>query len=494
MLTINEAASKVFFWGKKIDFPRRSIFVRDCYEAMYELVVTELGMRNPGERSSPATKGMIITGTPGIGKSSFSVYFAWRLVNDERIQGVLFSDVKDTAHLLVRENGRLLASDGAIHALNIHIPDGHNYIRLVDLAAREEPTWLHDGPIIVFSSPDKRRFKELSKKNETLVLYMPIFTLDEMEDLRANCYPGVTQKRTFALFSVYGGVPRFVLGKPKTTTASSVPSLGDLTYGDAMEFVKENTVEDDLYPMQMALARVQTIQKVVDAYGSSDVDDEVSHMLVHVMPAPGNNSIGVYQFASKFVTRAVMDLHRMQQINNVKSFILLSDRKGGSARGDCFEDICHMYIPKQGLDSARSLSGGSQMTLRVPHFTHAHVFVPRLESFRDLAGRSDTYFQPSIRSLEAIDSFAKVGQELYMFQMTVRGSHPVKANGLEKVIEEFGTGCTTFHLVFVVPAGAERQFSEQKYLTLKMEEITVIPASVRKVKQWVFGAPLDVEF
>ena len=79
-----------------------------------------------------------------------------------------------------------------------------------------------------------------------------------------------------------------------------------------------------------------------------------------------------------------------------------------------------------------------------------------------------------------------------MFQITVSASHPVKANGLEKVIKQFGEGCTTSNLIFVVPKGTEDTFRTQRYVTKTSEQfIGRLPACVKEVKQWVAGMPIE---
>ena len=156
-------------------------------------------------------------------------------------------------------------------------------------------------------------------------------------------------------------------------------------------------------------------------------------------------------------------MSRQANIMNVKSFILVSGANGGSLRGQCFEDLAHTFVAKGLLTSIRALSEEGRLVL--PKSSATHAFLPSSEHLSDLAKREGEYLYPSIPNFESVDSFARVKDTLFMFQITVSASHPVKANGLEKVIKQFGEGCTTSNLIFVVPKGTEDTFRTQGYVT-----------------------------
>ena len=54
---------------------------------------------------------------------------------------------------------------------------------------------------------------------------------------------------------------------------------------------------------------------------------------------------------------------------------------------------------------------------------------------------SNVFYFPTSRSLESTDAFfiqgSKEQSELYIFQLTVASTHPIKANGLLKIVKYF---------------------------------------------------------
>ena len=125
--------------------------------------------------------------------------------------------------------------------------------------------------------------------------------------------------------------------------------------------------------MNSALARIDEIRCVVNAVGNPAAPSEVSHLLVHAIPHPATFTAMTYQFASRFVTRRVLELSRQANIMNVKSFILVSGANGGSLRGQCFEDLAHTFVAKGLLTSIRALSEEGRPVL--PKFSATHAFL-----------------------------------------------------------------------------------------------------------------------
>lgn len=60
------------WWGRgQVNLP---LLVRDCYAFFYDTLVAAYASRNP--------LNMVVTGTPGVGKSAFGLYAVWRLVTE----------------------------------------------------------------------------------------------------------------------------------------------------------------------------------------------------------------------------------------------------------------------------------------------------------------------------------------------------------------------------------------------------------------------------
>jgi len=55
------------------------------------------------------------------------------------------------------------------------------------------------------------------------------------------------------------------------------------------------------------------------------------------------------------------------------------------------------------------------------------------KNFDDVEFNSNTYYEPSWRTLESIDSLFVIGKILYVVQMTFSPNHPLKTAGLRRV-------------------------------------------------------------
>jgi broad-specificity NMP kinase len=83
------------------------LFVRPEFRLLYDLLIAE-------------DKRAIVSGTPGIGKSSFGLYLLWRLVTD-----------KKTVAYIYRKAGfdDLIFSNGAIvNCMDVNQRDVHSYV------------------------------------------------------------------------------------------------------------------------------------------------------------------------------------------------------------------------------------------------------------------------------------------------------------------------------------------------------------------------------
>jgi hypothetical protein len=66
------------------------------------------------------------------------------------------------------------------------------------------------GNTLVFIAPDWPRYKYFLKAHATMC-FMPVWSIEELQLVRANIYPELSEERVQQLFLKYGGVPRYVL-------------------------------------------------------------------------------------------------------------------------------------------------------------------------------------------------------------------------------------------------------------------------------------------
>jgi hypothetical protein len=104
----------------------------------------------------------------------------------------------------------------------------------------------------------------------------------------------------------------------------------------------------------------------------------------------------------------------------------------------------------------------------------------------DPALRNGQYYRPKQRTFASIDALARVGGVLLLFQITVSEQHPVKVKGLERVLEmDLAKGCSSVHLVFVLPCFSPDMVGKQPYIGLQPGRVlTKVPAGVASIQQW----------
>ena len=189
------------------------IFVRECYKEMYDLIMKMNNIEDIDERRCR----FLVTGTPGIGKSLFALYFIKRYLDENNCSAPFgFQRDKGIANI-VTSNGDLYEGvPSAKYKFEENLPF------FCDTIGKFEP----NGPgfpklMIVTSSPDDARFKEYVKDNSVVRLTMPVWSSDElsrmydafkMERLHERVLE-IKYQRTVTnqtLYDIYGGVPRSI--------------------------------------------------------------------------------------------------------------------------------------------------------------------------------------------------------------------------------------------------------------------------------------------
>ncbi|KAG1713154.1 hypothetical protein DVH05_000877 [Phytophthora capsici] len=184
-------------------------YIRECYAEYYTLVMGMLGDNK---------KCVIVTGTPGIGKSIFYAYFFQRLEKEKK--------GKSTWIIAAAYRGCVLE---AVIGYKDGADDGEEIFSVEEITdcirtAQKEKKGvilLSDGPptrtlgwtqMVVFTNPNDSWMKIVRKDNCTL--YMPLWTLAELQEAAemlvlqgrdGSCIPDeVIEKR----FYTFGGVAR----------------------------------------------------------------------------------------------------------------------------------------------------------------------------------------------------------------------------------------------------------------------------------------------
>eukprot|EP00891_Asterochloris_glomerata_P008663 jgi/Astpho2/8663/fgenesh1_pg.00127_%23_1_t len=66
---------------------------------------------------------------------------------------------------------------------------------------------------LLVTSPDRQVYKEAIKRDNFKIIYMPVWSLEELEKCRTAMYPEMAVADVRSRFDHWGGIPRFVLAK-----------------------------------------------------------------------------------------------------------------------------------------------------------------------------------------------------------------------------------------------------------------------------------------
>jgi hypothetical protein len=180
----------------------RKLFVRECYKIVFDALVNEIIIYGKGYESYRSNK-FGLSGTPGIGKSTFFSYILYRFMTEDipwkpkRIIHQKETDFfcYDLERLTVVRNAKDLISD----------PDAFYVIDGSSSTPSESFCFT-----LFISSPRSKNFRSFFKQMKVIPWYFPIWTLEELSICRTECYDQADEERFQERFRVYGGVARAV--------------------------------------------------------------------------------------------------------------------------------------------------------------------------------------------------------------------------------------------------------------------------------------------
>jgi hypothetical protein len=307
--------------------------------------------------------------------------------------------------------------------------------------------------MIVTSSPDDARFKEFVKDNSVVRLTMPVWSSDElsrmydafkMERLHERVLE-IKYERTVtsqSLYDIYGGVPRSIESLSGTKMIKALNSKGSIVAQNFFRFNRN--------------------------FGTGP-DIEKSYTLVHLVPKmKGDGSYNYFddlaEVASGYVSDTVADIYNIRVFSFWRDYLAKSGVRGidASMQGHQFENYFFLYPPKEMIIYALNKKGSSstnvtdndKRTIKIPAATYNFV------NYTDISWTSNVFYVPNRSNFESGDAFfiegTKEESELYILQLTVAKSHPIKAKGLLRIVKFFkdigykiDSNCMKMSLVFV---------------------------------------------
>ena len=442
----------------------KKLYIRQCYRDLYDQSIAVM-------KKFQSEGVTLFTGTPGIGKSMFLLYYIFRLIADQGTEALRFAFQCESTWYYLFER----LSVGANFTQTVKVCRGDNppkCLLLADLTSVSEPaygaTWT-----CIFSSPNEGRYKEIMKNSTHIKYIMPTWTEQELSCIEAN------SSKLRELYEWYGGVPRHVFPSQKV-----------------------NDAFDDVRNALTVKGPEVCGQIFTGGFGGKD--DSQSYILVHINPPMVDGVYifcgqPVYCFASHNVFLRLSAMYEGKKLAEAVNIFNVGDpcgTFGPSTAGVMFEKLCLWLAPFAGkILEAQSLPLTANQ--------QASSFVVPLES-RVLNNNHppsgslepNCLYIPRFSNLESGDAFYVIPHgndgkfQLVVLQITVAESHPVKVNGLNTIVsayqEEIVANIDQKVLLFVTYLNG--QFRAVQSLTTQQGGAMAdasIPVNVREFQQYV---------
>jgi hypothetical protein len=462
------------------------IYVRNSYKELYEL------MFNPNLKDEESLsfnsktfnryKRFIISGTPGIGKSQFAFYIIYLLLKDGKTIIWNHHKKKDKVYIF---NNDFIKIGGQSLLSNVDLVNP-NIIYLVDSIRPN----IGNVKTILFTSPDKSIYKYFKKENG-LLLYMPIWTWDEIFYTHSNIsrYNEIPIQKIFDLFLKCGGVPRSLF----IEIEGAIKNLDDA--------IRSSDIKSMIYSVGTSQQSKDTSNLVVHHTVVENTTRKIEYDKytgkTDLKPAIAEKYINpILRFASDYVAEEILTNIKIMANDDAKYFLIASigSDKGmlGSIRGHMFEAFAHRQLSRGGDFKIKSLIDENNFIQTESIFPikrkNAKIFY---NTSQIISLGPDDYGLPITKNYQSIDSLI-IDNNLYLFQMTVSNSHPVQQQQLLNIINYFPGNNKDIYLIFVVPDDIKCNWKyKQSYLTEHQVVSQRVPKEIQdRVKQYVIGLDL----
>jgi hypothetical protein len=291
-----------------------------------------------------------VTGTPGIGKSMFYLYFLKRYLLENPGKTVVTASFDKDRKL---KDCRLFRPNGSVEEIidvlgNPCIPRKGSVSWPKDIDC---DLYLYDGPptskpkgvkMVAFTSPNFSWLDSIRKESHHCILFMPPWNISELlaanEDLELNMDANEINNR----FSFFGGSARYCL------------SVND-------EFLSAGK-----HDIESALKKINGFDQLRDCYfGNADLNNVV-HCLMYYCPE--NNPIfATLSPASNLIDQMLAERLKQKLNDNRKLLMMWLDGsdKGSSFAGFLFEKFAHERLLDGGQFEMRSLSISSRSKIDI---------------------------------------------------------------------------------------------------------------------------------
>jgi len=381
-----------------------AFFVREWYPRFYEWVL---------ECLNTEADYVTVTGTPGIGKSIFYLYFVHRFRSENPDTPIVTASFEKNRKL----TGCWIYDPILGEKETEQIPVKPTALYLYDGAPDRLPP--QRAKLVCFCSPNQEWFTHVLKYAQ-IHLYMPPWTLEELLNANQVLQLGLRTETIVARFRIFGGSARWCLNK----SVNAVVTMEG--------FLKSKSGE------------ISTVDKLRSCFENHSNKADISHNVFHFKPLikkkyPYATSYN-FEFASrrveKWVKNAIADFSFHTLTTNLRFFAVLP-REYMKLRGFLFENYVRAVLAEGGRFRLRNAD--SPTKVRMVNF-RKNKFVP----------------MPKLNAT-AIDGLYlnRTTMSLYLFQATLADRHPIDGEGIIEHIKSLGLAPkdVKLHLVFVVSKG-----------------------------------------
>ena len=488
--------------GEAFLFPiieQEALFVRKCYHDLYEII-----------KKAPIAHSIriMLTGTPGIGKSTFLVYFIIRYLYDSTIA----PDSSKNPTATFQNDERLVISSGQTRDVLIFQPAesgdlfyafaGRDIVRkgtytdfeaffllqttwyLVDWKPKSKPKSKAATSLFALSPNSIRDddFKDFEKVLD-MRLCMPVWTYNELEKCREYVFPQLSNKTLNYIYDRVGGVPRSCLEAPAKA----------LRFGES----EEEACKRGLLRLEDALNNIKNPLTVLRAQEETLGGIKVSDRLLHKMPdsetsyRDGSHRV----WASAYVIDKFVNIVDAQSASDMSRAVWSGLKSNGAdgTLGKVFECyVRHLFFKGGGVKLRKrrlykALDNGEH---ELSHFTIPegleHKPFSAIADFSIPKKDTGTIWTPG----PCFPSVDIILTPNLLFQITISLHHPVKQEPLWKILKKLPVKKKIL-LYFVVPEGNFETFTFQNYHNELGKVSQTVPKSVEKIEQWVLEVPLE---
>ena len=412
------------------------LYVRQCYTGIYKAMMNYIDKRKVAQLNLGWPCNIFLTGTPGIGKTAFLLYFIQELLKKKR--AVVFGSKtnRDWVHHWDADGKHFTVP---WKELNDHRQNPEVFFILDSIDFNTTR-----GPCLVSTSPIENVGRQHCKNAASF--YMPTWNWDEIYNchqlIYQNLIPDLTVSKLAARFFVLGGVPRLLFDNISESSCEIIDNALDNTTWDQLK-------------------QVATLDGAKSA-------DSISHRLIHRTKVNGDYSKYEVHFASQFVAVKVMQNYAQNRRDKVAQFLDEYPLKfPGTLRGNIYENLGHMWFRNGFRKMSKLLVPGGQsidhlLTIAAKTLKFVSSSINELQTKSEYQTDESKYFQPLSKSFECIDAWVVINGETWGIKFTT----VCAAHKISSAVYWFYQNLNMRHYIKVV-------YDDQKYRDWKYAEVSM---------------------